>query len=53
MSTQASHSMHSGGENTVCTSAVQAALRFGESHLRVESELDLDLDALQRNRLIL
>ena len=48
MSTQASHSMHSCvGEHGLHV-AVEAALRFLQRGGRVEAELDLDLDVLQR-----
>ena len=53
MSMQASHSMHSGAENTVSDVAVEAALGFLEGQLiHLSAELDLDPQVAQRLRLV-
>ena len=49
---QASHSMHSGAENTVCDIAIEAALGFLEGELVVVAEFHLDLEVAQRLRLV-
>ena len=49
MSTQASHSMHSLSANTVCTSQLRQRCASATGELRVEAQLDLDLDVLQRD----
>ena len=52
MSTQASHSMHSGRGEHRLDVAVQAALGFAERELDVIAEFDLGADILQRDHLV-